>query len=288
MWCVVIFMCCASTFRLMHCCFHAAFMLVLCYSLFHANVVLFTFILCSVCAAVCASRPGALERNLLPLVESETLQPLAVAAKPVHVAVSGVAFPHPEKVCTRNPLVQRCQQGSTGSTTAVVTPCAVVCSASAITCGDAVVLCGLLVQVVFVARRWRWCECGSECVLSLQEPPAASGVAGSVSDAMHWGSQTLMLSVWHNGCICLQLIRSKGCSCCSSCPGVWHCQDHRHMAATRKVQQPQCILQTQPRLSISYEITHMGALYNMHARHVLCQSIRYEACFLSLLCVHYL
>jgi hypothetical protein len=44
---------------------------------------------------VCA---GSLERNLLPLVESEALQALAVEAQPVQVAVSGVAFPHPEKV----------------------------------------------------------------------------------------------------------------------------------------------------------------------------------------------
>jgi hypothetical protein len=42
--------------------------------------------------------PGSLERNLLPLVESEALQALAVQAQPVQVAVSGVAFPHPEKV----------------------------------------------------------------------------------------------------------------------------------------------------------------------------------------------
>lgn len=52
---------------------------------------------------------GALERNLFPLVESEVLQ--QVAAKPVQVAVSGVAFPHPEKV--RNMHVQgedRCWQ----------------------------------------------------------------------------------------------------------------------------------------------------------------------------------
>jgi hypothetical protein len=41
---------------------------------------------------------GSLERNLLPLVESEALQALAVQAQPVQVAVSGVAFPHPEKV----------------------------------------------------------------------------------------------------------------------------------------------------------------------------------------------
>lgn len=46
----------------------------------------------------CGDYEGSLERNLLPLVESEALQALAVQAQPVQVAVSGVAFPHPEKV----------------------------------------------------------------------------------------------------------------------------------------------------------------------------------------------
>eukprot|EP00882_Tetradesmus_deserticola_P021596 GHRQ01023378.1.p1 GENE.GHRQ01023378.1~~GHRQ01023378.1.p1 ORF type:complete len:312 (+),score=125.34 GHRQ01023378.1:366-1301(+) len=46
----------------------------------------------------CGDFEGSLERNLLPLVESEALQALAVQAAPVTVAVSGVAFPHPEKV----------------------------------------------------------------------------------------------------------------------------------------------------------------------------------------------
>jgi hypothetical protein len=39
---------------------------------------------------------GALERNLVPLVASDI--PPDVKPRPVEVAVSGVAFPHPEKV----------------------------------------------------------------------------------------------------------------------------------------------------------------------------------------------
>lgn len=46
------------------------------------------------CMSVSAA--GALERNLVPLVASDI--PPDVKPRPVEVAVSGVAFPHPEKV----------------------------------------------------------------------------------------------------------------------------------------------------------------------------------------------